>query len=243
MIQRIVITDLTRMNQGNVCIAGIDKDHNQIRPVMDHRGIPESFLMDGSSPRIFPFALVEFDLTSPNPQPPHTEDVGFIENKVKFIENVRDRAEKVLSWSVFSSVEDIFEQPILQQPGYYVKDCTGPRSLGTIIPKKVSEIKYEQENNKTWDFRLRFTDGKNVEYRLKITDLTFQYYCRFLNQTYQDHHAVAERIFLAIQSCQIYIRVGLARGWREYPDRCYLQVNGIYTFPDLFKGKTHFEYK
>ncbi len=26
----------------------------------------------------------------------------------------------------------------------------------------------------------------------------------------------------------VHIRLGLARAWAAYPDRCYLQINGIY---------------
>jgi hypothetical protein len=39
----------------------------------------------------------------------------------------------------------------------------------------------------------------------------------------------------------------LARGftgnWRKFPDRCYLQITGIYTFPDYLKGSTFVDFK
>jgi hypothetical protein len=35
-----------------------------------------------------------------------------------------------------------------------------------------------------------------------------------------------------------FLRIGLARLWERYPDRCYLQVTGIYTFPDYLRGRT-----
>jgi hypothetical protein len=28
----------------------------------------------------------------------------------------------------------------------------------------------------------------------------------------------------------VYLRVGLARGWDRQPDRCYLQVTGVYGY-------------
>jgi hypothetical protein len=40
----------------------------------------------------------------------------------------------------------------------------------------------------------------------------------------------------------IYLRIGLSRGWQKYPDRCYLQVNGVFTFPDYLDGKTFLDY-
>ena len=29
----------------------------------------------------------------------------------------------------------------------------------------------------------------------------------------------------------------LARGWQKFPERCYLQITGVYTFPDYLEGK------
>jgi hypothetical protein len=34
-----------------------------------------------------------------------------------------------------------------------------------------------------------------------------------------------------------FLRIGLARHWDKFPDRCYLQVTGIYTFPDYLRGR------
>jgi len=29
----------------------------------------------------------------------------------------------------------------------------------------------------------------------------------------------------------------LARGWERYPDRCYVQITGVYSFPDYLSGR------
>jgi hypothetical protein len=44
--------------------------------------------------------------------------------------------------------------------------------------------------------------------------------------------------YLSSSERAVYLRIGLARGWEKYPDRCYLQVTGIYSFPDYLGGKT-----
>jgi hypothetical protein len=31
--------------------------------------------------------------------------------------------------------------------------------------------------------------------------------------------------------------------WRKFPDRCYLQITGIYTFPDYLKGSTVVDFR
>jgi hypothetical protein len=44
MMAKMVITDLTRMYGGRVCIAGYDSQRRAIRPVLPPPGIPESSL-------------------------------------------------------------------------------------------------------------------------------------------------------------------------------------------------------
>jgi hypothetical protein len=47
----------------------------------------------------------------------------------------------------------------------------------------------------------------------------------------------AKRLTAALQSAQVFLRIGLARGWEKFPDRCYLQVTGVYSFPDYLGGR------
>ena len=65
----------------------------------------------------------------------------------------------MLEWSLYDSVQAIFEQDILTDPGFYVLDCQGPRSLGTIIPSKMLGIGYEPGSEGNWDYRLTFMDS------------------------------------------------------------------------------------
>lgn len=237
MKTNLVITDLTRMYGGKVCIAGYDNAHRCIRPTLPPPGIPENALLQGDSPIIFPFALVEFDLLTPTPQPPHTEDQRYKTESPRFIRIVHDR-KKVLSWSLFDSLSDIFEQPIHDDFGFYVMDCQGTRSLGTIHLQKIEKVIYEQGMEGTWDYRLRFTDGEGKHYRLKITDLTWHYYCDSLRGEDRDPTQISTELTALLTTKDVFLRIGLSRGWKKFPDRCYLQVNGIYTFPDYLEGKT-----
>jgi hypothetical protein len=133
-----VITDLTRMQEGRVCVAGYDEHGQYIRPVLPPPGIQESSLYDRGHPIIFPFAVVEYELTKPHPQPPHTEDYRYNPMSVQFIESKTEaQRREVLERSLFESVSGIFEQPIQTDPGHFIMDGRGPRSLGTIQPKHV----------------------------------------------------------------------------------------------------------
>lgn len=242
MKTKLVITDLTRMYQGRVCVAGYDKDHKAVRPVLPPPGIPETSLIRDDRPIIFPFALVEYDLLESKSEPPHTEDVRYVGDSPRFIRTVKSR-EEVLNWSVFESVAAIFEQPIHQDPGFYVMDCQGPHSMGTIHPHKIIKAKYEKGIEGTWDYRLLFLDGLGDFYRLKITDLTWQYYCHNRRGAGKDQSQMAEDLTKILKSSKVYLRMGLARGWQKFPDRCYLQITGIYTFPDYLEGRTFVEFK
>ena len=53
---------------------------------------------------------------------------------------------------------------------------------------------------------------------------------------------IADQMTQLLQSRKVYLRVGLSRGWKKFPDRCYLQINAIYTSPDYLEGKTFFDF-
>jgi hypothetical protein len=221
-----------------VCSAGYDENHHCIRPVLPPPGIAEKLLIRGNKPVVYPFALIELDLLRPKPHPPHTKDHLFDPESIVHIQPMQDRR-TILKWSLFTCVEEAFEQPIHHGPGFYVMDCQGVRSLGTIKPAQILETKYAKENDGAWDYRLKFHDTKDIPYRLKITDLTWQYYCRNLRGEDRDPGKIALELTEQLKKHEVYLRIGLARGWDEFPDRCYLQITGVYTFPDYLGGK-HF---
>jgi len=237
MKKKLVITDLTRMYRGTICIAGYDSEHNYIRPTLPPPGIPEQTLVKDGRAVISPFALVEFDLLEPTPKPPHTEDCRYNADSPCFIRQVQDR-KTVLGWSLFEDVNALFGQPILTDPGFYVMDCQGPRSIGTILPRGISKMIYEAGEDGPWDYRLYFVDRSNSFYRLKITDLTWHYYCDSLRGQGREPTEISSELTSVLKSREVFLRIGLARGWKRFPERCYLQITGIYTFPDYLEGKT-----
>jgi hypothetical protein len=240
MKKKLVKTDLTRMYQGRVCIAGYDQEHKCIRPTLPPPGISESSLIKAGQPVIFPFALVEFDLLKPDPKPPHIKDFRYNPDPPRFIRIVQDR-KTVLHWSLFESVSAIFEQPVHDDFGFYVMDCQGTRSMGTVHQQKIGKVAYEQGKEGPWDYRLMFYDHENKFYRLKITDLTWQYYCDSLRGENRAPDQIADELTAKLKATDVYLRIGLARGWEKFPERCYLQITGIYTLPDYLEGKTLME--
>ena len=239
MKKQLVITDLTRMQRGRVCVAGYDKDGQCIRPVLPPPGIGEGTLMIEGQPAVFPFAVVEYDLQEHRPQPPHIEDWIYAPVAVRFIRRVADQNRpRVFEWSLFDNVSAIFEQPIREDPGFYVMDGRGPRSLGTIRPQAILKVVYESGPDGVWDYRLSFVDGETALYRLKIVDLTWHYYCDSRRGADRAPAQIAAELTTLLKSSAVYLRIGLSRGWAKFPERCYLQITAIHTVPDYLEGKT-----
>jgi len=239
MKKPIVITEVTRMQEGRVCIAGYDQQGHCLRPVLPPPGIHERSLYSGSHPIIFPSAKVEFEFTQPTPQPPHTEDIRYDPASVLFIERQpEERWHKMLEVTLSRSVSDIFEQPIHSEHGHYIMDGQGPRSLGTIKPSGISQVIYELSLENKWQYRLRFEDGTGAAYRLTITDLAWRYFCDYQRAQGEAPTHIATPLLHILQASEVYLRIGLARGWDKFPGRCYIQLTGIHTFPDYLEGKT-----
>ena len=245
MKTRLTITDLTRMQRQRVCVAGYAEDGRCIRPVLPPPGIPESSLAAAGKPVIFPFAVVEYELLRHHPQPPHTEDWSYAPGSARYERQLDGKQKRELLESTrFPGVAAIFEQTIQHNPGRFVMDGVGPRSVGTIRLRRILQAVY-QESPETgrWDYRLMFVDDQGETYRLKIVDLTWAYYLEGLRTSGQDTRQAFRQLTAALRSCEaIYLRIGLARGWAKFPDRCYLQVTGVYTFPDCLQGKTFLDF-
>jgi|SRR5579859_758098 len=237
MNQELIITDLTRMSAGFVCAAGYSDNGQAIRLAAPR--LHEIDIAAHGQPIVYPGAVVTCDLLEHLPDPPHTEDHSFNPYSLRLVRRLQGAAwQTALERSVFKSVHDIFEQPIVHDSGYYIPDGRGVRSIGTIQPRGLAQANYSVGEDGTWTFRLGFFDQAGAFYRLKITDLTWNAYCESLRGPDADSHAIAARLTQLLKSRRVILRIGLSRKWAKNPDRCYLQINGVYTFPDYLEGLT-----
>lgn len=238
----LVIKDVTRMGGSRVCVAGITKNKECIRPVL-RRGIMEDWLYEDRQPIIRPFAKITLNLIKNDPHPPHTEDWEFDPDSREFCGMVAESKRKdYLDRVLDPSVDSIFEADIHTENGrrYYLQECEGSRSLGTIKTQSIQLFVHNPCN--AWgkrDYRLYFTDEKGCSYDdLSVTDLSLRYYVDFLRERKNfSSIQISNRLTRTFQqSEEVYLRVGLARPWNPDPNgpknRCYLQINGIYTFPN-----------
>jgi hypothetical protein len=136
------------------------------------------------------------------------------------------------------SVANIFGAPIQQNNGWFITAGHGTRSLGTVQAATIDRVTYAQRPDGRWDYRIAFKDKTSISYRLAVTDLAFGCYLDHSRLTAGlPPEEAASQLTARFQSGPLYLRIGLARGWEKYPDRCHLQITGVYSFPDYLGGK------
>jgi hypothetical protein len=235
----LVITDVTRMHEGRVCVAGYDANGKCIRPVMPPPGICESSLYCRGQPVVFPFAVVEYDLLQAMPRPPHTEDHLYDPGSIRLSRRLDPTGRRrLLAGTVFPGVGDVFEAPIVSDQGFYIRSGQGVRSLGTIQPRRITRLVHELGPEGQWKYRLHFIDRQGSIYWLTVTDLTWRYFMDYQRGHGKSPPQICRELLAALRRCEVFLRIGLTRGWEKHPDRCYLQVTAVYTFPDYLKGLT-----
>lgn len=241
----LLITDVTRMWGNRVCVAGIDSDGNSIRPILMDRHITEDWLYTDGQVIIYPFSWVSFKFLKHRPDNPHSEDWIIDPN---FKQDVRraSKAEKRRFLRMYSdeNVASIFGAEIQHNPGSYIREGEGNRSLGTVHVN-VIHFFYGINDFGRWDYRITFMDQAKEQYSLRVTDLSFRYYCDFM----RDKEKVGpDRISNQLQERMIsnltFLRIGLARpNWPEFPHSCFLQITGVYTFPDYLDGRCFADFR
>ena len=249
MLTPLIITDVTRMSGTRVCIAGVTEDGRSIRPTLPYPGIQEDWLYENGQCVIRPFARVTLDLLEHQPDPPHTEDWLMNPQYKEFhrLLGVRDRP-AFLNNILDQSVSDIFRAEIHNPARPYTDIGNGTRSLGTIRPRSVSFVEYKLNDRGRWECHITFIDQRGDMYKIPVTDLSFRYYLDFLrDQERQTTRTIGLRIQQTLDHPTTIFRIGLARGFnpdREQPqNRCYLQIIGVYTFPDFLEGRCFADFR
>ncbi len=241
MQKTIVITDLTQMPTGNrVCVVGIDESNQCTRPVYpDGLGVPKSYLSSGTKLIIRPKAKVSFDFYPVKIEPPHIEDQGFDSASIvgKGLCN-GDEWENVLRNSSYAKVGDIYDD--LLQDHSWVMQGANTRSIATLSEATIINIQLSESSIKP---RLTFTDGVGCQFSRPVSDLTFWDLCyKEVKSNNRTRLEVSRELLNLLQGAdRLYLRLGLARPWLQpglSEERCYLQVTGIYTFPDYLGGKS-----
>lgn len=228
----IIITDLTRFsNPDIVCIAGINTETNEcIRPLHIHS--PHYIaLSDCRELNILPGAKLEGDFVNNNNRgAPHVEDRSHAGLKFNGA-CTADEFHQVLEHTTTTSIAAGFGY-LFPEGGKVIPHTNPPQKSIITLKVQPSQIRIVKDsfNNGKIKLNLMDNDDRRFSY-LPITDLGFYSYAmqHFNNVDFP------ERINRFIdEHKELYLRVGLSGRYTSNDrDGYWLQINGIYTFPNF----------
>lgn len=225
--KQIVITGITRMNSGHVCVSGIDPTTwNFIRPVFPS-GLDRDFLMHGTTQVINHFNLVEIEFRKYSPDLTfHTEDwiinEAFAPRFIRHLSN--EEIIKLVNNASITNLKNAVEKQ--------------DKSLFIVKAKSIGRIWHEQYEK--FKVRINFVDWDgNLYERVPVTDLLTLAFVRYQisigNTNYSN-----EMIKNFNNNQNRYIRIGLTRTWQG---QHWKQVTALITVPDLFDGQSFSYYE
>lgn len=224
---KIIITDLTHFeNEDKVCTAGICPETAQcIRPM------PYLPSKECKRLKILPGAILSGEFKTPTIiTPPHTEDRNH--QNLKYLGPCSpEQFKEILDDSLSESVSSGFGIELAFKQKHIPVEHGLAHSIITIkIPPQNANI--IKDSYKQGRIRFNFTDNDSARYWFwSITDLGFYKYAL-------EHISELDSIndFIHNQD-EVYLRVGLTRAHTSPDGRhgYWLQINGIYTFPDYHK--------
>ncbi len=235
-MRKIIVTDLTRFsNREIVCTAGIDINNGEcIRPM------PYLNVSRCKELNLLPGAILSGNFNvQTNLERPHTEDMSY--EKLHFHGHCSDNEfREILLQSSSQSIEDGFSVQLENRQKHIPLELTPSKSIITISVNP-NAVKIAQDQYDSKKIKIHFTDNDFKEYSfLAITDLGFHSYA-------ENHHKETNNyneINSIIQNQkEVFLRVGLGRLYENPQGKkgFWIQINGIYSFPDYFKAARRYE--
>lgn len=219
----IIITDLTRFSNAEiVCIAGINPITGEcIRP------LPYIKLSKFQEFDILPGNVIDGDFKKiSNLEKPHVEDCNYEKlNRVKICNS--NEFEELLENDIVNNISEGFDYSFPEKGKVIPREFAPSKSIITI-KISTSNIEIVKDGFKEGKIRLNLldNDGKRFSF-LSITDLGFYNYA--MEHFHDPDFPNIINNFIRKQET-VFLRVGLGR---EYQGGFWLQINGIYTFPNF----------
>jgi len=225
----IIVTDLTRFSKDDiVCIAGID-----VKSTQCIRLLPYIEKVTCKKLKILPGAILEGKFTKPKSiDKPHTEDMHYEALSFKG-PCTSEEFESVLKATTYPSINEGFNGKIPAGTKVIPPNDPPSRSIITLKLKPTQiEIVRNAFDSKNLRLNVEDNDGRTYVY-LSITDLGFH----DLAVSKQKDPDYTDELNEYIRSQKkVYLRIGLGRRYKnpkDGRDGFWIQVNGIYTFPDF----------
>lgn len=227
-MKKYIVTDLTRFsNLTNVCTAVIDSDTGQCfrpMPYLKSKRVQELNIHPGA-------ILTGNIMINKNTSNPHIEDASY-QDLTYVGPATGEQFKEILEETMHASVSDGFGIEFREGQKHIPH---GNKANCSIITIKVSNhaLKIHEDEYKPGRIKASFTDGSGQEFRyLSITDRGFFDYAK----AHQNDGKLQEvQNFINSQE-EVYLRIGVGRQFVVGDrDGYWLQVNGIYTFPNFYK--------
>lgn len=225
LAMKIVVNHLTRMQQGYMCVAGIDMDTGlHVRPVLDHQMTIDMLSLHGG-----PFdigRIVDLGDTRFVGRVPEVEDRWFDAAMVRHTDDMpSDQFWDLLRRAVHEKLGTIFG-PDLERVGSTcaVAETAGLRSLGCYWANNGRLFLDDSRDRR----RLRFAwNAGGYSFNVPVTDIRL-YADDHVTPCEPRIHHLAER--LSVES-RVLVSVGLSRPYRKSandPPRHWLQINNFH---------------
>lgn len=225
----IIVTDLTRFSKEDiVCIAGIDVKSNQcIRP------LPYLEKSKCKKLKLLPGAIWEGKFTKPDHfDKPHIEDMNYTSLSFKGPCS-SEEFESVLMASTYPSINEGFDDKVPVGTKVIPPDYPPPRSIITLkLKPNQIEIVRNAFDPKSLRLNIQDNDGRKYLY-VPIADLGFH---NLAISKQKDPDYTDELNAYSRGQKKVYLRIGLGRRYKnphDGRDGFWIQVNGIYTFPEF----------
>jgi hypothetical protein len=227
---RLVVAVVTDMQEPRVCVACLTSDGHWVRPGPPFGTLTEDRIASGKS-FLSPGDVIRLRFTPKRPaEPPHTEDCVCdmpSHERMGALEPAEFR--DALGTSLVASVADGFG-------GHLVGRAVPPgASCSSLVTVRASSAIVRVDYQGTPKFRLHLNDGREWRREIPVRDLRLMRYLGHRNArgAEVETHVLNARLKTAKETI---VCLGLTRPWArpgEEP-RCWLQVNGVFTFPEDF---------
>lgn len=222
----LLITDVTEMHAGNYCVAGWNpKTGSMVRPLPNGSNWTEAQLVKYD---IQPGATIQATATGAQGglYPHRTEDTPIDLDSVKLVNAGPKAWFGVGAPPVEKTLAAAFEDHLKTtgswdgaKKGAYVQEGTEIGSLAAVSISRSNLEFFENDYKGEKSLRAYVTD-KDARYNLPVV-------AKNLRELYRSKGVEAVNKLLP-KSGNLHVRVGLARAWKQQPDKCTVMINGVY---------------